>query len=182
MLGNHRHNFVWTQKVRLLGIWPSSLCEYLFPLGQIPITYLRIYTKQLNAVLPVLRFSFWISSGYHRAVLQSERWSVGMLRGIHALKRKGVGLFILGGFAISVRRRSDGTGRPFLRIFRVPFPYSLYVRVAICTSTSPRFCVFYICMNLALEFMWVFISTRPNTYYLFANLHEAVKRGSTKQN
>ncbi len=50
-------------------------------------------------------------------------------------------------FAISVRRRSDGTGRLFSRIFRVPFPYSLYVRVTICTSTSPRFCVFYICMN-----------------------------------
>jgi hypothetical protein len=32
------------EKILLLGIWPSSACEYLFPLGQIPIIYSRIYT------------------------------------------------------------------------------------------------------------------------------------------
>jgi hypothetical protein len=44
VLGNQGHNFVWTRKILLLGIWPSSACEYLFPLGQIPIIYSRIYT------------------------------------------------------------------------------------------------------------------------------------------
>ncbi len=35
-------------KILLLGIWPSSSCTYLFPLGKIPIIHSRILRKQLT--------------------------------------------------------------------------------------------------------------------------------------
>jgi hypothetical protein len=92
-------------------------------------------------------FRFISFSGYHRAIRQRKKRVVRMLRGMLAFEKERVGLFFLGGFALSVRRRSDGTRRLILRIFPNFFPVFSLLRVAIYTSTSPRFCVFYTCMN-----------------------------------
>jgi hypothetical protein len=134
------------RKILLLGIWPSSSCTYLFPLGQIPIIHSRISRKQLTRFYQSNFSRYKFSSGYHRAIRQSKRRSVGMLRGIHAFEKKGWDRLFWVGLR-SACGEVTVLGAYFRGFFPSSFPVFFRVRVAIYTSTSPRFCVFYICMN-----------------------------------
>jgi hypothetical protein len=121
----------------LLGIWPSSSHTFYFHSAKYLFSIHEFSCKQLNAILPVLLVEKNFEQMKSRPSTRSEVILGKITRHSRIRKGKRVGMLLLGGFALSVWRRSDGTVRlnlaDFHELFSRIFPRScrdLYVFLA----------------------------------------------------